>query len=123
MPSSHWLFAIAEYVKAAQILKDKDSPIKLAKVEGPEESDLLEKMHVTGYPTLFFYRDGEPIKYSGNDCECSDSEKKTLQKLATFLHFSGGRMAAEIAQWVEKKTGPAGRFSHNLWLAIKSIWR
>ena len=63
------LFSLAEYVKAAQILKDKDSPIKLAKVEGPEESDLLEKMHVTGYPTLFFYRDGEPIKYAGNEVQ------------------------------------------------------
>ncbi len=59
--------SLAEYVKAAQILKDKDSPIKLAKVEGPEESDLLEKMHVTGYPTIFFYRDGEPVKYTGNE--------------------------------------------------------
>ncbi len=58
-------FFFAEYVKAAQILKEEDSTIKLAKVDGPEESALLEKMHVTGYPTIFFYRDGEPIKYGG----------------------------------------------------------
>lgn len=81
--------SFVEYVKAAQILKDKDSPIKLAKVEGPEESDLLEKMHVTGYPTLFFYRDGEPVKYTGmemhlmiwNDFLCNhrfDEEEKIL---------------------------------------------
>jgi protein disulfide-isomerase A1 len=54
-----------EFVKAAQILKEEDSVIKFAKVDGTEESTLLEKMHVTGYPTLFFYRDGEPIKYGG----------------------------------------------------------
>ena len=58
-------FLFIEYVKAAQILKEEDSTIKLAKVDGPEETALLEKMHVTGYPTIFFYRDGEPIKYGG----------------------------------------------------------
>ena len=54
-----------EYIKASQLLKEKDSEIKLAKVDGTEEEDLLKKMHVEGYPTLFFYRNGEYIKYSG----------------------------------------------------------
>lgn len=45
-----------ELVKAAQQLKEKDSPIKFAKVNGPEEEALLKKMNVKGYPTLFFYR-------------------------------------------------------------------
>ena len=69
-------------VKAAQQLKEKDSPIKIAKVNGPEEEELLAKMEVKGYPTLFFYRDGEPIPYGG------------------------GRMANEMVEWVEKKIGP-----------------
>ena len=47
-------------------MKEEDSLIKFGKVDGTEESSLLEKMHVTGYPTLFFYRNGEPIKYAGN---------------------------------------------------------
>ena len=63
-------------------LKEKNSPIKFAKVNGPEEEELLKKMHVNGYPTLFFYRDGEPIPYGG------------------------GRMASEMVEWVEKKIGP-----------------
>ena len=71
-----------ELVKAAQQLKEKDSPIKFAKVNGPEEEELLKKMHVNGYPTLFFYRDGEPIPYGG------------------------GRMASEMVEWVERKIGP-----------------
>lgn len=71
-----------EYVKAAQQLKEKDSPIRFAKVEGPDEKELLEKMEVKGYPTLFFYREGEPIPYGG------------------------GRMANEMVAWVEKKIGP-----------------
>ena len=69
-------------VKAAQQLKEKDSLIKIAKVNGPEEEELLAKMEVKGYPTLFFYRDGEPIPYGG------------------------GRMANEMVEWVEKKIGP-----------------
>lgn len=71
-----------ELVKAAQQLKEKDSPIKFAKVNGPEEEELLKKMNVNGYPTLFFYRDGEPIPYGG------------------------GRMASEMVEWVERKIGP-----------------
>ena len=76
-----------EYVKAAQLLKEKDSEIKLAKVDGTEEEELIKKMNVQGYPTLLFYRgdDGtdEPVKYTG------------------------GRMANEIVGWLEKKTGPS----------------
>merc|ERR1711981_899477 len=71
-----------ELVKAAQQLREKDSLIKIAKVNGPEEEELLKKMEVKGYPTLFFYRDGEPIPYGG------------------------GRMANEMVEWVEKKIGP-----------------
>ena len=71
-----------EYVKAAQILKEKDSEIKLAKVDGTQEDETLKKMEVKGYPTLFFYREGEHIKYNG------------------------GRMANEIVGWLEKKIGP-----------------
>ena len=77
-------------MKAAQQLKEKDSLIKFAKVNGPEEEDLLKKMHVTGYPTLFFYRDGEPIKYGG------------------------GRMASEMVEWVEKKIGPPAEILENV---------
>ena len=54
-----------EYVKAAQVLKEKDSEIKLAKVDGTTEEELIKKLMITGYPTLFFYRNGEYIKYSG----------------------------------------------------------
>lgn len=73
-----------EYVKGGQILKEKDSEIVFAKVDGTEEEALRTKMKIEGYPTLYFYRQGEeePIKYSG------------------------GRMAREMVEWVEKKTGP-----------------
>ena len=41
----------------------KDSEIKLAKVDGTVESDLIKKMKVSGYPTLFYYREGEYIRW------------------------------------------------------------
>ena len=41
-----------EFVKAGQMLKEKDSEIKLGKVDGTEEEELMDKHKVTGYPTL-----------------------------------------------------------------------
>ena len=69
--------SILEIVKAGQQLLEKDSNIKMAKVEGPENPGLLKRMNVTGYPTLFYYRNADdatlrteemyqPIKYEGN---------------------------------------------------------
>jgi len=71
-----------EFVKAGQMLKEKDSVIKLGKVDGTEEEELMNKHNVTGYPTLKLYR------------------KKQL------VPYTGGRMAPEIVDWLEKKIGP-----------------
>merc|ERR1712002_1134350 len=71
-----------EFVKAGQLLKERDSNIKLGKVDGTEEEGLMDKHSVTGYPTLKLYRRGEMVKYTG------------------------GRMAPEMVKWLDKKIGP-----------------
>jgi len=68
-----------ELVKANQRLIEADSDIKIGQVNGMEEPELLEKMGVVGYPKLFFYRNHEPIPYTGR------------------------RMAPEITEWLQFK--------------------
>jgi len=72
-----------EYVKAAKALKKESSPIRLAKVDATEETSLGEKFEVRGFPTLKFFRNGNPSDYKG------------------------GRTSEEIVNWLKKRTGPA----------------
>ena len=79
-----------EFVKAGQMLREKDSLIKLAKVDGTEETEILDKENVTGYPTLKLYRKGEMVPYTG------------------------GRMAPEMVDWLEKKISPPAQILETL---------
>lgn len=54
-----------EYAKAASKLLEEGSAIKLAKVDATQEQDLAENYGVRGYPTLKFFKNGNPIDYTG----------------------------------------------------------
>ncbi|XP_073291808.1 protein disulfide isomerase-like 1-4 [Primulina huaijiensis] len=69
-----------EYAAAATELKAVD--VKLAKVDATLENELAEKYEVQGFPTVYFFVDGEHKTYSGQ------------------------RSKEAIVNWIKKKTGP-----------------
>jgi len=71
-----------EYAKAAGSVKDLTN-LKLAKVDATEAKDLAAKFQIKGFPTLKFFKNGNPSDYQG------------------------GRTADAIAGYCRKKSGPA----------------
>ncbi|KAI3450560.1 hypothetical protein Pfo_007225 [Paulownia fortunei] len=69
-----------EYAAAATELKAEN--VKLAKVDATEENELAEKYEVQGFPTVYFFVDGEHKPYSG---------QRTMDAIVT---------------WIKKKIGP-----------------
>lgn len=72
-----------EYSKAAAILKAREPPIRIAKVDATENTDLAGKYGVKGYPSLKYFVEKNPTDYTG------------------------GRTESEIVSWVVKKAGPS----------------
>ncbi|XP_020862453.1 protein disulfide-isomerase A2 [Phascolarctos cinereus] len=75
-----------EYAKAASLLKNESSELKLAKVDGPAEMKLVVEFGVTGYPVFKFFQDGnrsQPVE------------------------FTGPQEAESIVRWLKRRLGPA----------------
>jgi len=71
-----------EYAQAAQDLAAASSPVKLMKLDATTQTKTAEQFEVQGYPTLKWFKNGQAAE------------------------FSGGRTAADIVSWVNKKSGP-----------------
>jgi len=63
----------------------KDTKVKIAKVDCIEEEQIATKFNIMGYPTLKFFKNGEPKDYDG------------------------GRTASDLITWLTKKTGPPSK--------------
>jgi len=74
-----------EYAQAAKDLAEKDSPIKLGKLDATAEKESGTKFNIEGFPTLKFFKNGKASEYNGP------------------------REAKGIVSWLEKKTGPVGK--------------
>ena len=55
-----------QYEAAAKSLAESSSPIKLAKVDATEETELATEFGVKGYPTMIFFKKGNKKEYTGN---------------------------------------------------------
>ena len=62
-----------EYAKAASKLKELKSDITLSKVDATVETKLAEKYGVQGFPTIKFFKKGNPMEYSGKQLSVSPS--------------------------------------------------
>jgi len=75
-----------DYVKIAAILKEKGENVACAKVDAPEEQDLIEKYDIQGFPTLkLFRKDKKPESYQGF------------------------RSVDSLVDWVTRKIGPPAK--------------
>lgn len=54
-----------EYAAAATELKAANEDVVLAKVDATEENDLAQEYDVQGFPTIYFFADGERKAYNG----------------------------------------------------------
>lgn len=58
-----------EYEKIAQVLKESDPPIPVAKVDATKATALGSRFEVSGYPTIKILKKGEPVEYDGDRSE------------------------------------------------------
>lgn len=73
---------LPEFVEAAKILSEKQSHIKLAKIDATVENALAQEYGITGYPTLIMFNKTKRVNYGG------------------------GRTANGIVDWLLQMTGP-----------------
>uniref|UniRef100_A0A4X2LM99 protein disulfide-isomerase n=1 Tax=Vombatus ursinus TaxID=29139 RepID=A0A4X2LM99_VOMUR len=77
---------LPEFAKAAEQLKSESSKIRLAKVDGAEEDDLVYQFKIRTFPTIKLFMHGD----------------------ASFpKDYTDGREAKDIVEWIKKRIQPA----------------
>lgn len=71
------------YASLAKKMHEGTTGVKIAKVDATESKGLASRFEIQGFPTLKFFKNGEPIEYKS------------------------GRTESEIENWIMKKTGPS----------------
>ena len=74
-----------DYVKIAAILKEKGENVACAKVDAPDEQELIEKYDVQGFPTIKLFRKDKK--------DAPDS-------------YQGFRSVDSLVDWITRKIGP-----------------
>jgi protein disulfide-isomerase A1 len=55
----------SEYAKVERLLAERESGIKVAKVDATVEVALAKQHNAASYPTLILFKDGTPVYYNG----------------------------------------------------------
>lgn len=77
-----------EYEKAADILAERGSKAKVAKVDATVEKQAASTRQIRGYPTLIFYQNGQEVeKYSG---------ARTAEAIVDYLQSKAGETRVEL---------------------------
>ncbi|XP_066496944.1 protein disulfide-isomerase A2 [Tiliqua scincoides] len=84
--SGHCQALVPEFAKAAAILRNDSSGLRLAKVDTVQEEALSQEFGVTSYPILLLFRDGNRTHPT---------------------EFTGLREAEDIVKWLRRKAGPS----------------
>jgi protein disulfide-isomerase A1 len=70
-----------EYIKAAKLLMDENSEVRLAKVNVKVETGLKFRFSIRGIPTFKFFINGKQVDYKG---------AHTAEDLVTWLKLDHG---------------------------------
>lgn len=54
-----------DFSKLAKFMNENNKPVKIAKVDATVHGEIATKFNVQGYPTLFYFQNGEPKNYEG----------------------------------------------------------
>jgi protein disulfide-isomerase-like protein len=54
-----------EYEKAAYMLSENKSKVKMAKMDATQNKEIAQKYGVQGFPTMIFFKDGENEEFTG----------------------------------------------------------